>query len=299
MTAIASPLSGFQARVDECNNGLAHSDEMMPFRVGASQVGYLRKGFAKVITDYHHVFTARNEGNAAFVTLSEKLDTLEKRTEAVAGVLQDLRAKGVIKGWRDEYYPVTSDFHTTPVLLMERAAVPFFGVRAYGVHVNGYVETKSGLELWVARRSASKPTWPGLLDHIVAGGQPHGISCEDNVVKECLEEASISQELARAAKAVGLVSYVSLTEEGLKPDVLFCYDLKLPEDFVPQPQDGEVEEFMRWPISRVAEVVSCTQEYKPNCNLVVIDFLIRHGYITPDQLGYVQLVKSLRSFGDN
>lgn len=31
-----------------------------------------------------------------------------------------------------------------------------------------------------------------------------------------------------------------MSEEGLKPDVLFCYDLKLPEDFVPTPQDGEV-----------------------------------------------------------
>lgn len=28
--------------------------------------------------------------------------------------------------------------------------------------------------------------------------------------------------------------------EGLKPDVLFCYDLELPRDFVPTPLDGEV-----------------------------------------------------------
>ncbi len=30
--------------------------------------------------------------------------------------------------------------------------------------------------------------------------------------------------------------------QGLKPDVLFCYDLELPGDFVPVPDDGEV----RW-----------------------------------------------------
>ena len=47
-----------------------------------------------------------------------------------------------------------------------------FGARAYGVHVNGYVRTPDGgIELWVARRSKTKPTWPGMLDHIVAGGQ--------------------------------------------------------------------------------------------------------------------------------
>lgn len=54
-----------------------------------------------------------------------------------------------------------------------------------GVHINGYVETPSGLELWVARRSRSKATWPGKLDHIVAGGQPAGMTCAANVIKAC------------------------------------------------------------------------------------------------------------------
>lgn len=64
------------------------------------------------------------------------------------------------------------------------------------------------------------------------------------MVKECWEEAGIPAELsAAAAVPVGFVSYVSLSEEGLKPDVLFCYDLQLPADFVPQPQDGEVRLF--------------------------------------------------------
>lgn len=70
--------------------------------------------------------------------------------------------------------------------------------------------------------------------------QPFGISCIDNVVKECGEEASIPEELARQARPVGLVSYMYMMEQGLKPDVLFCYDLKLPADFVPKPLDGEV-----------------------------------------------------------
>jgi 8-oxo-dGTP pyrophosphatase MutT (NUDIX family) len=70
--------------------------------------------------------------------------------------------------------------------------------------------------------------------------QPYGLSCADNVVKECWEEAGVPAELAAAAVPVGFVSYVSMSEEGLKPDVLFCYDLQLPQDFVPQPQDGEV-----------------------------------------------------------
>lgn len=70
--------------------------------------------------------------------------------------------------------------------------------------------------------------------------QPHGLSCRDNVVKECWEEAGVPEHLAAQARPTGFVSYVSFTDEGLKPDVLFCYDLELPADFMPQPQDGEV-----------------------------------------------------------
>jgi hypothetical protein len=60
------------------------------------------------------------------------------------------------------------------------------------------------------------------------------------VVKECGEEAGIPEHLARQARPVGYVSYASMQPEGLKPDVLFCYDIELPRDFVPRPQDGEV-----------------------------------------------------------
>ena len=66
--------------------------------------------------------------------------------------------------------------------------------------------------------------------------QPHGLSPQANVIKECGEEASISEELASRAVPVGVVSYEDLQPEGLKRGVLFCYDLELPEDFVPEPQ---------------------------------------------------------------
>eukprot|EP00899_Mesostigma_viride_P001306 jgi/Mesvir1/11176/Mv16996-RA.2 len=97
---------------------------------------------------------------------------LDARNAAVDRVLRTLAKEGVIGGWRDELYPVGMDFHSPPALLVERASAPFFGIKAYGVHVNGYVERADGSKLlWVARRSPDKPTWPNLLDHIAAGGQ--------------------------------------------------------------------------------------------------------------------------------
>jgi hypothetical protein len=64
-----------------------------------------------------------------------------------------------------------SRFGEDPLLLVERAAAPLLGIKCYGVHMNGYVRKEDSIYLWVATRSASKPTWPSQLDHIAAGGQ--------------------------------------------------------------------------------------------------------------------------------
>jgi Domain of unknown function (DUF4743) len=111
--------------------------------------------------------------HGAALTLVPGLDDLEMRSAAVGRVLTALRTAGELTGWRDELYPVAPAFGAPPALLVERAAAPHLGMRAYGVHVNGYVRdaARGTLKLWVARRSATKQTWPGKLDHIVAGGQ--------------------------------------------------------------------------------------------------------------------------------
>jgi hypothetical protein len=91
------------------------------------------------------------------------------------------------------------------------------------------------------------------------------------------------------------VSYCRASETGLKPDVMLCYDLELPEDFAPRNTDGEVESFALLPAAEVARLVRDTGEFKLNCNLVVIDFLIRHGILTPDEPDYIALVQGLRA----
>ena len=35
-------------------------------------------------------------------------------------------------------------------------------------------------------------------------------------------------------------------------------------------------------------------EFKFNCNLVIIDFLVRHGFITPEEPDYMAIVAGLR-----
>lgn len=56
-----------------------------------------------------------------------------------------------------------------------------------------------------------------------------------------------------------------------------------------------MEGFVLLPIDAVAALVASTDAFKQNCNLVIADFLIRHGTVTPDTPGYLQLVAGLRS----
>ncbi|KAH9762072.1 Nudix hydrolase 20 [Citrus sinensis] len=126
------------------------------------------------------------------------------------------------------------------------------------------------------------------------GIKPHGIACGENIIKECEEEAGIPRSISNRARPVGAVSYTDINGFSYKRDVIFCYDLKLPEDFVPMNQDGEVESFQLMPVAHVANVIRRTEFFKPNCSLAIIDFLFRHGYIRPEYFGYLDLLQSLR-----
>jgi len=147
--------------------------------------------------------------------------------------------------------------------------------------VNGFVRRPDGLHLWCGWRSRAKPVAPGQMDNVVAGGIPAGLSPAQCLVKEAAEEASLPAELAAKAVAVGRVSYVMANEEGLRRDVLHCYDLELPDCVTPRPNDDEVERFELRPAAAVLEAVLAGTGVKFNVNLVLIDFFLRHGVIDP------------------
>lgn len=274
-------------RIVECN---AHDlSGFRCFTIGEASVGWVRHDLAEELAAEAAVFRLDEET----LSLDPSLTDFDGRSLAVEGVVRRLADAGRISGWRGEYYPVATGFAAPPLMRLERAAVPHFGIRAYGVHLNGYVRDGERLKMWVGRRARGKQTYPGQLDNMVAGGQPIGIGLKENLVKECAEEAAIPPEIAERAVPVSAVSYVLETTEGLRPDVLFNYDLELPADFEPRNTDGEVESFHLWPIEEVAEIVRETREFKFNCNLVVIDFLVRHGLIGPEDPDYLEIVRGL------
>lgn len=271
-----------------------------------------------MLSEYSDVFcVSPNNDSLQLIETLNNANSME-RSVAIANVTSSLKQKGIVSGWRNELISVALDVNQEPFFKLERAAYPLFGVVGYGIHVNGFVKDDNapgGKKLWIGTRSLNKQTYPGLRDHIVAGQISEGMSPSETLIKECEEEAGISSEIAKYAKPVGCVSHRGLDLDNqaigkdyrLKRDVIYCYDLELPCDFVPRPMDGEVESFELMNLEQVCEIIETSiietstsrdvathPGFKPNCVLVILDFLIRSGYISSDSPGYFNLVSSLR-----
>jgi 8-oxo-dGTP pyrophosphatase MutT (NUDIX family) len=259
------------------------------FHAGGEPVGWVRHDLAEHIAGAEGFVVVPDA-----VTLAPHRDDFDGRSAAMRNLLRRLEREGIVTGWRDEDYAVASAYGRPPLLRMERAGVPCFGVQGLGVHLNGFVGEGDDLRLWVGRRSPTKQTSPNKLDHLVAGGQPYGLGLFENVLKECQEEAGIPRALAARARPAGLVAYLCEHEGGLRNDLLFCYDLALPESFVPVNTDGEISEFQLWPIDRVIAELAAGDAFKFNVALVIIDFLIRRGHVGPEEPDYLALVEGLR-----
>ncbi|KAH9171905.1 NUDIX hydrolase domain-like protein [Lactarius sanguifluus] len=186
------------------------------------------------------------------------------------------------------------------VFSMERSACALFGVVTYGVHMTVYERDGDGdggrVQVWVPRRALTKPTFPGFLDNSVAGGIPGGMTALDSIVKEAAEEASLDPELVRErVRAVGAVAYYYQTKAGwLQPEVEYVYDMRVePGEVRLAPMDGEVESFELLPLDEVVARMHAG-EFKPNCAVVLIDFMVRHGYLTPEnEPRYLEITQRL------
>lgn len=157
-----------------------------------------------------------------------------------------------------------------------------FGIRKYGVDINGYVmDPVKGLSIWLQKRSPDKQTWPSYWDSMVSGGLSVGYGINETAIKEAGEEAGIPNHLIAKLKSAGCVSFFFESERGLFPNTEFVYDLELPPDFVPNNSDGEVETFELLPVSECLERI-LSPHFKTTSVPVALDFLIRHGYITAE-----------------
>jgi hypothetical protein len=276
----------FGDHIRACNN--FDPTRVVPLLAGNQRVGLLRRDNAEALRQFADVFAV--EEHAVRLVARCDVDTLSRIIDRVVDVLVVERR---VPKWRNETFDVAPHWGAPPIFRLDRGAVPFFGTRAYGVHLNGYRRNGDDLYLWVGRRSPDKKVAPDKLDNLVAGGVGNGHGLDETLLKEGDEEASIPTSITKHALPVGAVSYRMETELGIRDDVLFVYDLEMPADFLPQNRDGEIVHFDLVPASLVVDRVRTTDDFKFNVNLVILDFALRHGLLRPDDPEYLDVATGL------
>ncbi|TVY53929.1 Uncharacterized protein LSUE1_G009240 [Lachnellula suecica] len=258
-------------------------------------IGYILESVFNALTKVPVAIKGELEVNRARRTIAWPLfPTESERSAVVAATCAYWREKGtfeVLKGWRNELYPVYGPDNEL-LFNVERSASPLLGVVTYGVHMSCYtvVSEEEGkgypFKLWIPRRAKTKQTYGGMLDNTVAGGIASGEEHFESLVREADEEASLPGKLVREkAEDVGAITYIYVREGRaggesgvVQPECQYVYDLELPKDVIPQPKDGEVECFYLWTVEECLEALG-KGEFKPNCAACVLDFLVRRKVI--------------------
>jgi 8-oxo-dGTP pyrophosphatase MutT (NUDIX family) len=187
-------------------------------------------------------------------------------------------------------------------------------------------------QIWVSHRSKDPNySYPGMLDQIVAGGSDsndtidgHLAPCK-TLAREAREEAGLTidhftrqvffeQEIGnddgddkeRRRILVGTVERASsitffdlkdksagdLYNNHLEPGLRFVYDLKITNpSFRPKKMESGIERFEPMGVSQVTESLS-SNRWKPNCGLVMLDFMVRHGLVTKHNESRFERIKN-------
>jgi len=251
---------------------------LRPWIVDGYAAGYLDDKRAQRIARFGDVFVVAKDA----IRFHASLDYPDVRTQAIDAVVRTLAAEGKLTRWRDERYAVATTLQEPPLFEIERAAARFFGIATHAAHINATTTRNGEIRMWIARRSATKPIDPGLLDNLVGGGIAAGVSIADTVLKEAWEEAGIPGDIVSSARPAGFVRIFREQPDGIHRETIHVHDLLLPPDFEPRNEDGEVAGFRLVEIEQVAELAGNTtgdDVVTADAALVIADWLMRHGYV--------------------
>lgn len=276
----------------------AETAELYKFRIEGvpSNLGYVLPSTVQAIQWPDH-WTLDNESKTITLAAGSSMDDRSKAFESTMLAEREKGTFKLLKGWGNERYPIYGPDGSV-VLSVERATSALFGIVTYGVHLTAYRNTPDGLKVWVSRRSRSKLTYGGMLDSCVGGSITTGEFPFECLVREAEEEASFPSQLVQSkAKSTGAVTYFYIRDERaggevgmMQPECQYVYEIDVGDDFEPRPNDNEVEEFKLMTIDELRASLA-NAEFKPNSALILLDFFIRHGVLTPEnETDYLEIL---------
>ncbi|QKM64749.1 NUDIX hydrolase [Polynucleobacter tropicus] len=203
--------------------------------------------------------------------LSIQLGRPKELSATLSLLANHMRQGGFIPGWRNEEFAWV-DQNGHKYFRLERAAFRTFGFRSMATHINGYTKADT---IWLGRRSENKPTDPGKLDNLAAGG----ISADEtpwvNARRELWEEAGVPEQISDDIEPIGRIHMRRIANErGFHDEQLFIYDLELPKHFIPTNHDGEVSGFIEVSYPEAAARI-LADEFTSDAAFVTADFILR------------------------
>lgn len=256
----------------------ATGDDGTPVRIG-----WTKMDVATALAQLSDTFALTDRG----LLLNPHLDTYAKRTEAVDQLMLDASEQGILPekpdyeslGMGGDDWFVAGD-RLNPLFEMRRFYSIFLGLRRYASRVHGF----EGDQMWIVKRGQAVHEYPGRLDTLVGAGQVAGRTIREHTLVEAHEEAGLSEADCAAMAPAGMVHIFRHNGKGFCFDEnIYIYDLDTTHTAKPHPvQAWESESITLWPFAKVLETIRTTDDFRPEAALCLIDFFIRHGYITPD-----------------
>lgn len=128
----------------KCLNCLIHiflisgyrSNDYKPLFCQGHHIGLVSRQVETELIPYQDIFVI----HPGKIDLCPGLTSHKDISAQVESVLVSLKEKNIfsaLKGWRNETYDIRPTFGQPPLFAMERAATCLFGLRQYGVDVNG------------------------------------------------------------------------------------------------------------------------------------------------------------------
>ena len=204
----------------------------------------------------------------------------------LALVASTLRQAGCAPGWRNELLDVWPEHPVgqiappgnKPLGAIERGVVRPLGLLTQAVHLSGW--SQDG-QLWVARRSLTKATDPGMWDTLVGGLVSSQEDVQVGLVRESDEEAGLeAHEIAGRTPLRTIARMLRQVPEGYQvEDVLTC-ECILPAAVIPKNRDGEVMEIRLLAPSTIFNMLT-QGAFTLEASIVLAEDLLRRATAAP------------------
>ena len=144
----------FLDHLADCNRH--NIKNFLPLTHRDRRVGWVKRN----LVGYFSSFPNAVRCYSTTIETNPALNTPDLLTGSMAEVGVTLTAAGLTNPWRNEPYAVGTRFGEC-LFELERAVIPAFGVRGYGLHLTGFVRKGGQISIWVPRRTADRPTIRG------------------------------------------------------------------------------------------------------------------------------------------